>query len=93
MKTKTTTLQAQAVVKEKRELPYQDIASTKGIPVLKPIYEVIFEAEGEDLLFTLSQFEYEVLEIKDQGLLTYQRKKYCNELISFADKIHEITNE
>lgn len=90
MKDKNPPIQVQAIVKEKRELPYQDIAGTKGIPVIKPIYEVVFEAEGMDILFSLSVFEYDVLEVGDQGLLTYHQKKHCNELISFADKIKEL---
>lgn len=80
-----------AIVKEKRELPYQDIASTKGIPILKPIYEVIFETDQEEILFSLSSFEYDVLEIGEEGRLVYWKKKYCNEMISFSDKIKEIT--
>lgn len=91
MKAKQERIEVAAVVKEKRELPYQDIASTRGIPTIKPIYEVVFEAEGEKILFSLDPFSYDVLEVGDTGLLVYHKKKYCNELIRFGDKLKEVT--
>lgn len=74
-----------AVITKQSELPYEDIASTKGIPVIKPIYEVVFLCEGGEVLFSLSEFEYSVLQVGQSGTLVYEKKKHCNELISFTD--------
>lgn len=85
MKQEKLRITSHATVIKQAELPYEDIASTKGIPVIKPIYEVTFLSEGKELLFSLSAFEYQVLEVGQAGSLVYEAKKYCNELISFTD--------
>lgn len=85
MKSSGTRVTCVAILTKKRELPYQDIASTKGIPVVRPIYEVTFTCGSDEILFSLSQFEYEVLAEGMKGTLIYLQKKHCNELISFTD--------
>lgn len=84
-------LQVTASIVRKAELPFVNLASGKGIPTSEPIYEVEFEAEGKFILFSLSIFEFNQLEIGDSGLLVYDRYKHCNELVSFKDIIKAVS--
>lgn len=86
-------IECDAKLLRKNELPYEDLATGRGVPILKPIYEVVFLIQEEEVLFALSSFEYDVLEEGNQGKIKYRKGKYCNELISFADKIKEVIEE
>lgn len=79
----------QAKLVRKADIPYEDLATGKGIPVTKPIYELIFETEEGELLLAVSEFEFAAVSIGDEGTLVYDVYKRCNELVSFADKIKE----
>lgn len=86
MKTQEPRIKCEATCIEKKELPYEDIASTRGIPVIHPIYEVLFQSESEKILFALSAFEYAVLEAGMRGTLCYRKHPHYNEMISFDDE-------
>lgn len=81
---------ATAVLIRKEEIPYTDLATGKGIPIQKPIYDLIFRiANGEEITFSVSELEYGAVDVQDQGQLVFIKHKHYNELISFADKIHD----
>lgn len=86
MKKQESIIETLATCIEKKELPYQDIASTRGIPVIHPIYEVLFQTATETIEFSLSEFEYAVLEAGMRGTLRYRKHLHYNEMIAFDDE-------
>ena len=58
------------------------------MPIEKPIFELTFACEnGKEVIATVSEFEFGNVSVGDEGKLVYDEYKYCNEIISFADKI------
>ena len=58
------------------------------VPEPKGLYEVDFMSDDEELMtFEVSVFVYNVLEIGQKGLLTYENKN----IIRFGDYIREFT--
>lgn len=56
------------------------------IPSPTDLFEVTFKLEdGSQIIFEVSVYEYNVIEIGDEGILKYQGSK----IISFGDKIKE----
>lgn len=81
-------VQAELIYKE--DIPYDDLASGKGIPIKKDFYELLFRDEnGKEISFSVSEYEFHVVQCCDKGELVYVEHKRYNELISFADKICE----
>lgn len=70
--------------------PIDALLTGEAIPIEKPIFELTFLCEdGKEIKATVSEFEFGNVEIGDMGKLVYDEYKYCNEIISFADKIVE----
>lgn len=54
-----------------------------GYPKYDDSFEVTFQLKNKERTFVVSQFEYELLEEGDQGILCHDRYK----IISFGDKL------
>lgn len=90
MKKNAERICVQAKLVHKEDIPYDDLASGKGIPIKKDFYELLFQDEnGKEIVFSVSEYEFLVVACGDQGELVYAEHKHYNELISFADKIRE----
>lgn len=74
---------------KKEDIPYVDLATGRGIPIQKPIFDLIFDCNGEEITCSVSELEYEVVEEGDEGAIVFVRHKHYIELISFADKIKD----
>ena len=82
--------QTYAALIEKRELPYEDLAYGRGVPIIKPIYELVFLCENQQrIVCQVSEFEYTVVKEKQEGELVFVQHEHYTELVSFADIIHE----
>lgn len=80
----------QATLIKKSNEPIEDLLSGDIMPEAKPIFELTFLCEdGKEITATVSEFEFGNVSIGDAGRLVYDAYKYCNEIISFADKIIE----
>lgn len=83
-------VETQAKLIHKSDEPIDDLLSGDVMPVEKPIFELTFAcADGKEVIATVSEFEFGNVSIGDEGRLVYDEYKYCNEIISFADKIKE----
>lgn len=90
MKKKQTIIkELQARVSNKQVIPYTDLAKNRGVPTPSAMYEITMLTTDGEYIFYVSEYEYEVLSIGDEGNLKMKTSKYCNELISFSDKIKE----
>lgn len=74
---------------KKEDIPYVDLATGRGIPIQKPIYDLIFDCDGEEIRCSVSELEYEVVEEGEEGPIIFVRHKHYIELICFADKIKD----
>ena len=91
MKAKGEKISTNAKLIKKNQQTFEDLASGKGIPIPKELYELVFETKDGTISFTVSEYEYHVVNEKDEAQLTYIPHKHHNELISFGDKIKEFT--
>lgn len=91
MKAKQEKICCYAKLVKKNQQIFEDLASGKGIPIPKGIYELVFETEEGNVLFSVSEYEYHVVNENDEAQLIYIPHKHYNELISFGDKIKEFT--
>lgn len=83
-------VETQAKLIHKSDEPIDDLLSGDVMPVEKPIFELTFACtDGKEVVATVSEFEFGNVVIGDEGKLVYEEYKYCNEIISFADKIKE----
>ena len=74
----------------KSDEPIDELLSGEVIPIEKPIFELTFQCEdGNEVKATVSEFEFGNVSVGDEGKLVYDKFKYCNEIVSFADKILE----
>lgn len=87
-------VEIQATLLKKSDEPIEEILSGDFMPEEKPIFELTFACEdGSEVVATVSEFEFGAVTVGDQGLLVYDAYKYCNEIISFADKIKAFSME
>lgn len=94
-------IEVMATVLDKTISMYEDISYTRGIPMQVNEYEVRFETEDGVILYAcVSQFEYDVVEKGDRGLLVYSPHKQHHKdiqnrinIISFADIIIDFKME
>ena len=91
MKAKQEKICCYAKLVKKKQQIFEDLASGKGIPIPKGIYELVFETEEGNVLFSVSEYEYHVVNENDEAQLIYIPHKHYNELISFGDEIKEFT--
>ena len=83
-------VETQAKLIHKSDEPIDDLLSGDVMPVEKPIFELTFACtDGKEVVATVSEFEFGNVVIGDEGKLVNEEYKYCNEIISFADKIKE----
>ena len=83
-------VETQAKLIRKSDEPIDDLLSGDIMPEAKPILELTFLCEdGKEMTATVSEFEFGNVTVGDAGSLVYDEYKYCNEIISFADKIVE----
>ena len=49
---------------KKNQQTFEDLASGKGIPIPKELYELVFETKDGTISFTVSEYEYHVVNEK-----------------------------
>lgn len=77
-----------ATLIRKSDEAIEDLLSGDILPEAKPIFELTLQCEdGNEVIATVSEFEFANVEVGDQGLFVYKQYKYCNEIVQFADKI------
>lgn len=90
MKKKHTVIkEIPAKITNRQVIPYTDLTKNIGIPTPSSMYEITMQTVDGKYNFYVSEYEYEVLAVGDEGLLKMKIGKYSNELISFSDKIKE----